>query len=75
MARQNLQHGRVTITGTGGQHHWNTHLSRNYAEALLRHAKTFKPASDDPREDMRLADALEDLAAAIQQHFAEQPRS
>ena len=50
-------------------------LSRNYAEALLRHAKTFKPASDDPREDMRLADALEDLAAAIQQHFAEQPRS
>lgn len=48
-------------------------LSRNYAEALLYHSKTFKPSSDDPREDMRLADALEDLAAAIEQHFAEQP--
>lgn len=48
-------------------------LNRNYAEALLHHAKTFKPSSDDPREDMRLADALEDLAAAIEQHFAVQP--
>lgn len=48
-------------------------LNRNYAEALLRHAQTFKPVSNDPREDMRLADALEDLAAAIEQHFAEQP--
>lgn len=48
-------------------------LSRNYAEALLYHSKTFKPSSDDPREDMRLADALEDLAAAIEQHFAVQP--
>lgn len=48
-------------------------LNRNYAEALLYHAKTFQPSSDDPREDMRLADALEDLAAAIEQHFAMQP--
>ena len=48
-------------------------LNRNYAEALLHHSKTFKPASNDPREDMRLADALEELAAAIKQHFAEQP--
>lgn len=48
-------------------------LNRNYAEALLHHAQNFKPVSNDPREDMRLADALEDLAAAIQQHFAEQP--
>jgi hypothetical protein len=48
-------------------------LSRNYAEALLYHAKTFLPSSGDPRENMRLADALEDLAAAIEQHFAEQP--
>jgi hypothetical protein len=48
-------------------------LSRNYAEALLYHSKTFKPSSDDPREDMRLADALEDLAAAIEQYFAAQP--
>lgn len=23
---QNLQHGRVTIAGTGCQHHWNTQL-------------------------------------------------
>jgi hypothetical protein len=50
-------------------------LNRNYAEALLHHARTFKPASNDPREDMRLADALEDLVAAIEQHFAEQPAS
>lgn len=48
-------------------------LNRNYAEALLHHARTFKPVSNDPREDMRLADALEDLADAIEQHFAEQP--
>lgn len=48
-------------------------LSRNYAEALLHHARTFKPASDDPRDDMRLADALEDLVAAIELHFAERP--
>lgn len=45
-------------------------LSRNYAEALLHHARTFKPTSGDPRDDMRLADALEDLAAAIEQHFS-----
>lgn len=46
-------------------------LSRNYAEALLHHAQTFQPSSNDPREDMRLADALEDLVAAIEQHFSE----
>mgnify|MGYP003602795107 CR=1 FL=1 len=50
-------------------------LSRNYAEALLHHARTFKPTSDDPRDDMRLADALEDLAAAIDQHFSEESDS
>ncbi|HAB86522.1 MAG TPA: hypothetical protein DCF77_15455 [Pseudomonas sp.] len=48
-------------------------LNRNYAEALLHHAKTFQPSSNGPREDMRLADALGDLVAAIEQHFAEQP--
>lgn len=47
-------------------------LNRNYAEALLHHAKTFQPLSNDPRDDMRLADALEELAAAIEQHFAMQ---
>lgn len=25
---RNLQHGRVTIAGTGCQHHWNTHYSK-----------------------------------------------
>lgn len=50
-------------------------LNRNYAEALLHHAQTFKPVSNDPREDMRLADALEDLATAIEQHFAEHSAS
>jgi hypothetical protein len=50
-------------------------LNRNYAEALLHHAQTFKPVSNNPREDMRLSDALEDLTAAIEQHFAEQPAS
>ena len=50
-------------------------LNRNYAEALLHHARTFQPSSNDQREDMRLADALEDLATAIEQHFTEQPAS
>jgi len=44
-------------------------LSTNYAEALLRHARTFQPQSGDPREDMRLRDALDDLAEAIQRHL------
>jgi len=44
-------------------------LSTNYAEALLHHARTFEPQSDDPREDMRLKDALDDLAEAVQRHL------
>lgn len=48
-------------------------LNRNYAEALLHHAKAFQPASGDPREDMRLRDALDDLVEAIEQHFNEPP--
>lgn len=44
-------------------------LSTNYAEALLRHARTFQPQSGDPREDMRLRDALDDLAEAVQRHL------
>jgi hypothetical protein len=47
-------------------------LSRNYAEALLHHAKTFQPSSSDPRHDMRLRDALDDLVEAIEHHFNEQ---
>ncbi len=48
-------------------------LNRSYAEALLHHAKEFQPASGDPREDMRLRDALDDLVEAIEQHFNEPP--
>lgn len=45
-------------------------LNRNYAEALLYHARTFKPSSSDVRDDMRLQDALDDLAEAIEQHLS-----
>lgn len=48
-------------------------LNRNYAEALLQHARTYQPASSDPREDMRLRDALDDLVEAIERHFQERP--
>jgi len=44
-------------------------LNRNYAEALLHHAQTFKPESSDQREDMRLREALDDLVDAILQHL------
>jgi len=44
-------------------------LSANYAEALLHHARTYKPKSSDPRNDMRLQDALDDLAVAIERHL------
>jgi hypothetical protein len=46
-------------------------LNTNDAEALLHHARTFKPNSSDPREDMRLQDALDDLIEAIERHFQE----
>ncbi len=46
-------------------------LSTNDAEALLHHARTFRPNSSDPREDMRLQDALDDLVEAIERHFHE----
>ncbi|MBA6419741.1 MULTISPECIES: hypothetical protein [Pseudomonadaceae] len=42
-------------------------LNTNDAEALLRHAKSFEPATGDAREDSRLSDALRDLAEAIEQ--------
>lgn len=46
-------------------------LNTNDAEALLHHARVFKPNSSDPREDMRLQDALDDLIEAIERHFQE----
>lgn len=46
-------------------------LNTNDAEALLHHARTFRPNSSDPREDMRLQDALDDLVEAIERHFHE----
>lgn len=45
-------------------------LNRNDAEALLHHAKTFKPKSGDQRDDSRLEDALAELADAIDAHFS-----
>lgn len=41
-------------------------LNQNDAEALLRHCLSHRPASDDPREDQRLLDALEALGEALQ---------
>ncbi|WP_178091348.1 hypothetical protein [Halopseudomonas laoshanensis] len=41
-------------------------LNTNDAEALLRHARSYIPKTGDIREDARLADALEDLAEAIE---------
>ena len=40
-------------------------LNHNDAEALLRHCEEYQPGSGDFREDARLRDALETLAAAI----------
>jgi len=45
--------------------HVELDLNRNDLEALLRHCEAFKPASGDPREDQRLADALETLEEAL----------
>lgn len=44
-------------------------LNTNDSEALLHHCRTFTPASDDVRENSRLADALEELANAISRHL------
>lgn len=40
-------------------------LNQNDLESLLRHCRTFKPASDDSRDDHRLEDALEALEHAL----------
>ncbi|WP_304639661.1 hypothetical protein [Pseudomonas sp.] len=47
----------------------NLELNINDAEALLRHAKSYKPSSGDFREDCRLCDALSELAEAIELHL------
>lgn len=45
--------------------HIELDLSRNDAEALLRHCQEHKPGSDDRREDRRLENALDELKDAI----------
>jgi hypothetical protein len=40
-------------------------LSNNEAEALLRHCSEHQPGTDDFRENARLREALQALAAAI----------
>jgi len=40
-------------------------LNTNDAEALLRHALSFKPSTDDPRENARLTEALEALSEVL----------
>jgi len=41
-------------------------LNQNEADALLRHRRSFTPASGDAREDRRLADAAQELPEAIE---------
>ena len=50
-------------------------LNTNDKEALLRHCQSFRTASDDPREDHRLADALEALKEALEHDLATQAQS
>ena len=42
-------------------------LNHNDLDALLRHCREFSPKSGDAREDGRLADALDTLAAALEE--------
>lgn len=44
-------------------------LNANDAEALLRHCQSFKPGTDDPRENARLTEALEALSAALSEQI------
>lgn len=46
--------------------HIQLDLNHNDLDALLRHCREFVPGSGDAREDSRLADALESLAAALE---------
>lgn len=41
-------------------------LNHNDRDALLRHCQSFQPATGDPREDARLADALAALQEALE---------
>lgn len=41
-------------------------LNTNDHDALLRHCQSFTPNSGDPREDRRLADALDTLREALE---------
>ena len=41
-------------------------LNMNDFEALLRHARDFKPALEDVRENRRLRDALDELVTALE---------
>lgn len=45
-------------------------LNQNDADALLRHCRSFTPASGDAREDRRLADAVQELVEAIERGAA-----
>lgn len=47
--------------------HIQLDLNHNDRDALLRHCQKFVPNSGDVREDARLADALEVLAAALEE--------
>ena len=44
-------------------------LNTNDAEALLRHAEEFRPASGDARKDSRLLAALLELKEALVLHL------
>lgn len=48
-------------------------LNQNDRDALLRHCQTFRPSSEDGREDARLVDALESLEQALIQVERDKP--
>lgn len=50
-------------------------LNQNDRDALLRHCQSFRASSGDPREDARLADALEALQLALEQCEADPRRN
>ncbi|MFQ6576087.1 antitoxin Xre/MbcA/ParS toxin-binding domain-containing protein [Pseudomonas sp. UM16] len=50
-------------------------LNNNDAEALLRHCKQHQPSQGDFRENARLGEALETLAAAIEDAMSLTPES
>lgn len=52
--------------------HIQLDLNHNDRDALLRHCQQFVPSSGDVREDARLAEALEAVAAALEE--ASKPR-